>query len=738
MAREAATKYGRMLDQISHLTVDSAAVRDVEGVMIEHGLMTFVLDSGTVAYLKPVAGRRVGVVFRGRATVSFQPNSVTERTNLNRFYPNEAFVEEVSQIVFAVTDQTLTSQIDGFPTVKNVDGFDMIVERNWKALVLQSDEREFDDALARALLNGYAASVVWAHVQRGDDLAAYLSHDPFTTEPYRLALQKLPNRQPNLFIASQCAAQAETGAVDHSGVDDGDLVATVQHNLQIELDRSLDLVGKDRLDMTVLADSVSVIDISLYPTLTVDSIRLVGHGVVPFSRGKDCYKSWVDLPSPLKKGEKFSLEFFYHGDVFERVEDYTILQTSFLWYPAHSYRHLTFFDATFTYHEGMTLAAVGARGSVTTSDGKTTTRWTTGRQVRNYSFHIGFFKREEVPPVQGIPRAAVLYRTPDQIETVVTDMKQTLEFFTKLYGPLPIDSLIATELPGSHGEAFPGLLHLSWYAFFISGDQSTDNFFGEQFTAHEVAHQWWGIGVDFGSYRDQWLSEGFAEYSCLLYSQLAARDNERFFKLLEEYRAEIVSFGKKDIGKDLPPPAIALGRRVSQGAPRNGAYGTFVYNKGAWVLHMLRNMMLDLNTMKEDVFMTTMREFYMRHRGKRATTADFQRTIEDITGVSMQWFFDQWVYGNTIPTYTVAYASVKQADGTYKNTMRIQQSGVPETFQMYVPIKVTLDDGTSKRYRIVMKGAEATMDLPSTTSEIDDLIFNDLASVLCDVRTESY
>ncbi|MBI2794908.1 MAG: hypothetical protein HYX66_09710 [Ignavibacteria bacterium] len=110
-----------------------------------------------------------------------------------------------------------------------------------------------------------------------------------------------------------------------------------------------------------------------------------------------------------------------------------------------------------------------------------------------------------------------------------------------------MNSLIATELPGNHGESFPGLLHLSSQTFFTADD---NDFFTEQFIAHEGAHQWWGSNVDFKSYRDHWLSEGFADYSALMYSQFAAANSMKFFNLLESYRTKILSFGKRFIGKN--------------------------------------------------------------------------------------------------------------------------------------------------------------------------------------------
>jgi len=102
-----------------------------------------------------------------------------------------------------------------------------------------------------------------------------------------------------------------------------------------------------------------------------------------------------------------------------------------------------------------------------------------------------------------------------------------------------------------------------------------------------MAHQWWRLGVEPSGYRDAWRSEGFAEFSGLWYMQLILRDNEKFFKHLKHWRSEI-----RARRNDVPP--IGIGWRAEQLNSRD--YTLMTYHKGAWVLHMLRNLMLNLRT----------------------------------------------------------------------------------------------------------------------------------------------
>ena len=81
------------------------------------------------------------------------------------------------------------------------------------------------------------------------------------------------------------------------------------------------------------------------------------------------------------------------------------------------------------------------------------------------------------------------------------DIVSALQFFQHVYGDVPVKQFYATEIPYPHGEAFPGLVHLALSTF----DNTSDDGFDEFFRAHEVAHQWWGIGVDYATYHDRWL-----------------------------------------------------------------------------------------------------------------------------------------------------------------------------------------------------------------------------------------
>ncbi|MEO8451150.1 MAG: M1 family aminopeptidase [Gemmatimonadota bacterium] len=243
-----------------------------------------------------------------------------------------------------------------------------------------------------------------------------------------------------------------------------------------------------------------------------------------------------------------------------------------------------------------------------------------------------------------------------------------------------------------------------------------------------MAHQWWGIGVQPTADRDRWLSEGFSDFAGLWYMQVILRDNEKYFKQLDEWRKSI-----RAVRKDAGP--MGIGTRV--GEVDGDYYSLIVYKKGAWVLHMLRNLMLNFRTMNEDVFTETMRDFYQTYRGRRASTADFQGVVEKHTGLGMDWFFRQWVDGTASPTYTMSWHAEPTAGGKSRLRFRVRQEGVPEDFIMPVPLQIELADGARLVVRVHVKGTvtEGELELPSEPKLLE---LNPLQSVLAEIKTEGW
>ena len=205
---------------------------------------------------------------------------------------------------------------------------------------------------------------------------------------------------------------------------------------------------------------------------------------------------------------------------------------------------------------------------------------------------------------------------------------------------------------------------------FISGN----NFFEDTYV-HELAHHWWGNSVSPKTWNDIWLNEGFATYSEALYAEAEDGKEALKSKMLSKYSNYF---------------------RGTLYAPKD-LFGETVYDKGAWVLHMLRYEIGDSN------FFNTLRKYYDTYQYSNASVEDFIEVCENITNKDLSKFFDQWVYNGTeniFCTYKIESEGSKSGEVI---TLYINQKTMdyPE-FHFNLEIQIFFDDGTSEIKTIVI------------------------------------
>src|SRR5215212_609475 len=197
--------------------------------------------------------------------------------------------------------------------------------------------------------------------------------------------------------------------------------------------------------------------------------------------------------------------------------------------------------------------------------------------------------------------------------------------------------------------------------------------FGDNVGAHELAHQWWGHQVAPRTYHDEWISEGFAEFTAALVAQQTG-GWPRYDAFWERARRQILERPRQANIDTVDAGPISQGQRVSTWR-NDWAYNVLIYSKGAYVLHMLRMAMTDSKN-GDAAFAAMMKEFATTYAGKTASTRDFQRMVEKHATPnlrisqdgSMNWFFNQWVHGTAIPKITSKLEFQPGADGKYKLT----------------------------------------------------------------------
>jgi hypothetical protein len=483
----------------------------------------------------------------------------------------------------------------------------------------------------------------------------------------------------------------------------------------------------------------------LDPRLDIDSVRLGAGAHGEFFKADDEEDAWVRLDRRLARGDTTTFTMFYHGTMIDRFDNFFYVDPGAEWYPVNEQgRMQAVFDVTFHSPARYPLVGVGELRDSSLSGRVRTTHWVSRTPLPFTSFNLGLFDNYQVhhegaPPLnillsddahrlmrQQLMAAGI--QIPEQAhmkEVVAADVSNSLKLFGTMFGPSPESSFVVSEIPYNEGVSFPGLIHLSWVTFQETSLDGFDAFF----RAHEAAHQWWGNGVRPATYRDYWLSEGMATFLGLWYVRAKNGHDNEYNHFLDQYRSDI------DVNHAAGP--VWLGQRLSTPDTPRG-YDVIAYEKGAWALHMLRIMMLDLRTMNEDRFTGMLRDFYQTFAGRSAQTSDFQRIAEENAGVQLDWFMDQWIKGTAIPTYHVAYHVEEAPNDRSIIRFRIRQENVPDDFRMPVLVAADLGDGHVARFRLTVTGAQTEYASPAIPGRPRQVAFNDLHSVLADVKMERW
>ena len=306
-----------------------------------------------------------------------------------------------------------------------------------------------------------------------------------------------------------------------------------------------------------------------------------------------------------------------------------------------------------------------------------------------------------------------------RVEELGADTVRVIDFFEDLLGyPTELEELTVSLIPSTHGQAFDGLIHIGDFST-LSGRVAER----EMFRAHEIAHLWWGHLVGWHSYRDQWLSEGFAEYSAMMFVESQVEKGDKFFQeMLQTFADELTGSIKSNFSQFSRPGFSLLNKRAASRVGPTGhgrrclvgeapsAYFSQTYKKGALALNSLR-VLLRAKTSSDETFLKILRKFVETFAGGFATTQDFQRIVENATQEDWTWFFDAWIYSATIPTYVWDF-EVSEAKTGIVLRLEIEQLKVEAGFSLAVPVQLEFDDGSRQTLLAFMDQAKKTFRFP--------------------------
>jgi hypothetical protein len=526
-----------------------------------------------------------------------------------------------------------------------------------------------------------------------------------------------------------------------------DQVRIAAYRMEVDLRAAPHRLAVDaEMDMTALRDGIRMVDFKLNDGLPSFDNERLKHGArltgVSLKDGPDLQylqdgwdtAVWIVLPKPLHRDERLTLKmkfetkggFFTWGGDFH----YPVVTTS--WYPRHHDMELSDYDLTFLHKPNTTVVSVGGLAGDPVRRGDTmVTRWKTALPLWVATFALGPFQRQSENIKIGDKEITLDYfaagtnYTYIKKDFMLAEMGNTLKYFSAMFGDYRFSRLGAVFSPRPFGQGLPTLLLLP--------SSGTDHVWDFQFIAHEASHQWWGDMVGWRSYRDQWLSEGFADYSGVLYTAFRLKPKDGT-ELLDRMRRRLLGPPYTDLGlaagKLYEVGPLIYGYRLSTRLTRN-AYSTLIYSKGALTLRMLHFLMTDPSTGDGTAFFDLMKEFTTTYRGRLASTDNFFRIANQYFSRSaiarryglqdLDWFQREWVYGTEMPTYRLEYHFEPRPGGGQFLVGTLFQEGVPDNWFMPLPLFAEMENGQRAIVIVAAKGPSTPLKLgiPGTPKRIE-------------------
>lgn len=724
-------------DSIASPRFDTSACYEVQpGSRWITAIGEFEFESGIICGFIPVAGNPTGCWFRGKGRMIFKPPSSIERVQLNRFCKDTILDASFDEVYFRFFDTAISAQIAGlFATGRQQTPPDAGMLKKYD----KDASRDLEiDLAARgwrmACDRGPKPAFLYARPELKGQRPLHFFLDESEGEAIQV-LRKPPGVTSSGVVDIVCSYdqdQTNGNASARAAFLDGGLDVR-QYDSKVKIDGSGTMHLSVGVDCVVRHDQIVVLPFTLAPELKFDSVT-TGEQKAQFIY--DDQGGWilVRAPQPQIAGETLRLRFWYKGNrLLDKFPwgDFSIHHTT-RWLPVTAERHRAAYVTTFEFPEYYDVVSVGERIADTTIGSLRTSTWRSLGNVSFVSFNFGSFERLTDTVADG--PLIEIYRGTNHLDglfakdfkkKVAVEIESSLRLFGSVFGEYPWSRLAVTEIPGEHGQGFPQLLHLAWYSFDQEEKGVTD-----VFRAHEVAHQWFGHIVGWKSYRDQWLSEGFAEYAGALYLQARHKRSDEFFNFMKELRDQILQrggFGGWHEGPQVAP--IWLGYRCSS-FESPASYQKLIYAKGAYVLHMLRNQLYDYRSGSDARFSAMMKDYIATFRGLDATTDDFRAVTERHLRMPMGWFFDQWVKGTQIPRFEYRWDRQELPDGRWVIRGSIDQFDTDPPFRVFMPVSLQFEGGR-RTFIQEINSRHTEFETPPLTDRPKNVIFNDYSTVLC-------
>ncbi len=468
---------------------------------------------------------------------------------------------------------------------------------------------------------------------------------------------------------------------------------------------NIDLFPEEKLlqgDVTitgvVLDKTIKQIDLNFYDNMKISLLTLNGEKSSYEEKG-----TRLSIPYFNTKSDTFNIRVVYEGTpkrvgfssfVFGEINGmsctYNLNEPNYAstWFPCNDIpSDKALLDIKITNDSSEVSASNGLLMGVTTNGSRRTYHWKSDYPISTYliclfSSDYKTFSQEYISQNKQDTMSIDYYVFPNQLEDAKIDFQDhpdMINFFAKTFGEYPFIkekygvAEFLWQLGAMETQTLTGI-----GSNFIGGYK----LFGDVY-AHELSHHWWGDAVGPETWKDIWLNEGFASYCEALYKEHIGGFNALRAAMLSKYRDNF--YGTLYNPKDL--------------------FGQTVYEKGAWVLHMLRHEVGD------STFFKILRTYYQTYKYKNASTRDFENICEKISGKNLEQFFNQWVFDGS------GILNVDYSWETDNNNLTLNLAQTQTGYNVYqfpLDIKIVYTDNSEEIKTIFVNQRQQNFVFPMT------------------------
>jgi len=723
----------------------------VSGLTLTRDAYTLTFSAGAFHFLRAAENRTFGAVFIGEGSYELDPATETERRHL-ALVTGEKDLETLSDsfqtLILLFTDGTAADieqhgkSVQASPDAKAVSLWEEHLEHQKKKYQINFHLRLLGD-----LLNGVPPKdgVFLALVDGKRHPPALLVVDPrgignlaaqfgyFGGE--EVALISFDDENGGFWYLSASRPVAVAGR----GRPLRPLADALHYQIDTKIAPRLEIEGQTLIRLRTSVGGIRVLPIHILPKLRLEQALLktagepIAVGIVQeevdLGRIARLFRSEVAdadaalvFSSPLPAGEPVEVTIRYRGsEVLRSVGESYSVRARESWYPnLGTFTDLATYQLTFRFPKRNSLISVGELVREEAAGNETVSVWKSERPLRIAGFNYGEFrKKSQTDEQSGIRIDVYTSREHTRMaDDTLVDAVNTARISSLFFGRAPYQAISVTQqAEWNFGQSWPSLVYLPTLALMTSTervqtfeDAGPDLFkineFAKMVGWHEMAHQWWGHLVGWESYRDQWLSEGFSDFTAALVLQMT-ENSQRYVDYWRRQREEIFARRGAVSNNDAGPVSQGF-RLATRRSPR--AAQTAMYAKGGYVLHMLRMLMSDSTAPNPDQkFITMMRDFTSTYAGKNPSTLDFQRIVEKhmtppmnaANNGLMHYFFEQWIHGTEVPKLSSQLKVADAGGGKYRISGSVTQAGVSSDFRVVVPIYAEFGKSTVARLGFV-------------------------------------